>query len=86
MDEEEQKNLDILEAKKLLEDANAAADRLEEANRKTEMLQAQERIIKAQSGTTEAGQEKQEEEDKLKEETMEFWKGTDIEKAIEKHG
>jgi hypothetical protein len=86
MNEEEQKNLDILEAKKLLEDTNAAADRLEEANRKTEMLQAQERIIKAQSGTTEAGQEKQEEEDKLKEETMEFWKGTDIEKAIEKHG
>jgi hypothetical protein len=54
---------DLGEAKKLLADTNAAAERLEVANKKREELLAKEEAINAQSGSTQAGYRKPKEKD-----------------------
>jgi len=74
-----------------LEKAEELAARIEEANKKTEeLLERQEKLSAERmlGGRTEAGSapsEKTEAELK-KEGAKEFWKGSEIEKAIEKHG
>jgi hypothetical protein len=71
--------------------ANEAADRLEKANKEAAKIAAkQEKIlseIKLQGKSFAGSNPNQKTEEEIKKEkTKEFWKGSEIEKAIEKHG
>jgi len=78
------------EATTLVDEANAAAERLEKANeRKAELLRQEEELAakRALGGRSDAGQNKEvSEEEKKKQGAKEFFKGTLVETAIEKHG
>jgi hypothetical protein len=71
--------------------ANLAAERLKSANKeRARLLAIEEKLLieRKLSGTSEAGTEAKpvSEEELKKQKTKEFWKGSEIEKAIEKHG
>jgi hypothetical protein len=79
------------ESESPIDAANRAAERLEIANReKARLLEKEERLIAERklSGKTYAGQmTKEESEAEMKKRgAKEFWKGTDIESAIDKYG
>ncbi len=72
------------EGTSLIESANQAAERLEQATAAQEELMAKKRL----GGFSEAGQEVPEEteEAKRKAGALDFWKGSSVADAIEKHG
>jgi hypothetical protein len=73
----------------LYEQTNAAAERVERANAKTEeLLYRQEELYEKQKlgGRAEAGQPNISEEDKKKEAAIDFWKGTPVADAIKRYG
>lgn len=94
--ETEQTNQEVKEQQEqqkpnMIMDAHSAAEKLKEQNDRMEanIKQLQElRSEQILSGTANAGQTTQSktEEQKQKESAMEFWKGTGIDKAIEKNG
>ena len=77
--------------KTLIEKATEAAKELRAANAEKRVLLEREEKLRADDllgGSSDAGQAKPEinEAEQKKQSAMEFWKGTDIEKAIQKHG
>lgn len=89
MEEKEETKEEETKSTQLIDDANLAAKRLEEANTKQqELLSKQEELMARQrlGGNTEAGQnvEEKSEDEKKKEGAKEFFKGTQLEKDIEK--
>jgi hypothetical protein len=87
--EEKQEDINPLdESAKIVEAMEKANEEKKKLIEREEKLIARKETLNALGGGSIAGQQdkKQTPEDKLKEETKNFWKGTDIEKAIEKHG
>ena len=79
------------ESTPIIDNANQAAERLEQANKAKEELLAREEQMIAQKrlgGDSQAGIEIKEPtpEEKIKKGAMDFFEGTDIAKAIEKYG
>lgn len=75
----------------IIEQANAAAKRIEEANRKSEELIKQQQDLLAKqalSGKAFAGssQPQMTEAERKKQEAMNFWKGTGLDETIRKYG
>lgn len=75
----------------LLEKAEAVARKIEEGNKKTEELLKRQEEIEAKkilAGRSEVGAApvQKSPQEKVKEGAMEMFKGTEIEKAIKKHG
>lgn len=91
--EEEEENTDSTEDT-IIKRATEERKKIEAANaKKVELLEREEKLIARKEalrqlgGGSQAGQNIQiSPEDKLKQESMKFFKGTEIEKAIEKHG
>jgi len=83
-EEEPKKEENISPVEDALTKAEALAARIEEANKKSEDILA--RAILSGRATGGAIREELSDEDKKKAATMEFWKGSEIEKALKKHG